>query len=156
MDMRANDPGWLRLKLETLAKAAGDEPFEMPFPPSGEKKRMPSIVSAFSQIIDFRVKQLHAFHDGPTPVLDAMFSLKEPKTGTDGTMSWTVDVLNPRTGDDFVLGLKEIALPAMEGYPAGVTRPYSMWLSGEYPRALDGCAKSSRSTCGSSTRRGSA
>jgi ribonucleoside-diphosphate reductase alpha chain len=102
---------------------------------------MPSIVSAFSQIVNFRVKQLGAFHDAPTPVLDAMFSLKEPKTGTDGTMSWTVDVLNPRTGDDFVLGLKEIALPAMEGYPAGVTRPYSMWLSGEYPRALDGLCK---------------
>src|SRR5206468_3195712 len=61
--------------------------------------------------------------------------LKEPKTGTDGTMSWTVDVLNPRTGDDFVLGLKEITLPD------GVTRPYSVWLSGEYPRALDGLCK---------------
>src|SRR6185436_10879461 len=33
MDMRANDPGWLKLKLETLAKAGGDEPFDMPFPP---------------------------------------------------------------------------------------------------------------------------
>jgi ribonucleoside-diphosphate reductase alpha chain len=141
MDMRANDPGWLKLKLETLAKAAGDDPFEMPFPPNGEKKRMPSLVSAFSQIVNYRVKTLGAFHDGATPVLDAMFSLKEPKTGTDGTMSWTVDVLNPRTGEDFVLGLKEIALPAMEGYPAGVTRPYSMWLSGEYPRALDGLCK---------------
>ena len=141
MDMRANDPGWLKLKLETLAKAAGDDPFDMAFPPHGAKKRMPSIVSAFSQIIEFRVKQLRVFHDGPCPVLDAMFSLKEPKTGTDGTMSWTVDVLNPRTGDDFVLGLKEIALPAMAGYPAGATRPYSMWLSGEYPRALDGLCK---------------
>ncbi len=141
MDMRANDPGWLKLKLETLTKAAGDEPFDMPFPPAGEKKRMPSVVSAFAQVIDFRVKQLKVFHDGPCPLLDAMFSLKEPKTGTDGTMSWTVDVLNPRTGDDFVLGLKEIALPAMEGYPAGVTRPYSMWLSGEYPRTLDGLCK---------------
>jgi ribonucleoside-diphosphate reductase alpha chain len=50
-------------------------------------------------------------------------------------MSWTVDVLNPRTGDDFVLGLKEITLPN------GMTRPYSMWLSGEYPRALDGLCK---------------
>jgi ribonucleoside-diphosphate reductase alpha chain len=68
-------------------------------------------------------------------VLDAMFALKEPKTGTDGTMSWTVDVLNPRTGDDFVLGLKEITLPD------GITRPYSVWLSGEYPRALDGLCK---------------
>ncbi len=141
MDMRANDPGWLRLKLETLAKTAGDESFDMAFPPTGEKRRVPSIVSAFSQIILHRTKELNVFHDGPCPLLDAMFSLKEPKTGTDGTMSWTVDVLNPRTGDDFVLGLKEIALPAMEGYPAGVTRPYSMWLSGEYPRALDGLCK---------------
>jgi ribonucleoside-diphosphate reductase alpha chain len=141
MDMRANDPGWLKLKLETLGKAAGDDPFDMPFPPHGEKKRMPSIVSAFAQVVTYRAKELKVFHDGPCPVLDAMFSLKEPKTGTDGTMSWTVDVFNPRTGDDFVLGLKEIALPAMEGYPAGLTRPYSMWLSGEYPRALDGLCK---------------
>ncbi len=140
MDMRAKDPGWLKLKLETLAKAGG-EAFDMAFPPAGEKKRMPSIVSAFAQVLLHRIKELKGFSDAPTPVLDAMFSLKEPKTGTDGTMSWTVDVLNPRTGDDFVLGLKEIALPAMEGYPSGVTRPYSMWLSGEYPKALDGLCK---------------
>jgi ribonucleoside-diphosphate reductase alpha chain len=50
-------------------------------------------------------------------------------------MSWTVDVKNPATGDDFVLGLKEITLPD------GLTRPYSMWLSGDYPRALDGLCK---------------
>ncbi|MGQ0511376.1 MAG: adenosylcobalamin-dependent ribonucleoside-diphosphate reductase [Betaproteobacteria bacterium] len=141
MDMRANDPGWLKLKLETLAKAAGDDAFDMPFPPSGEKKRMPSIVSAFAQLVRWRAEQLQAFREAETPVLDAMFSLKEPKTGTDGTMSWTVDVLNPRTQDDFVLGLKEITLPAMDGSPVGVTRPYSMWLAGEYPRALDGLCK---------------
>ena len=135
MDMRANDPGWLKLKLETLAKAGGDEPFDMPFPPHGEMRRMPSIVSAFAQVVRWRVEQLEGFHDGPTPVLDTMFSLKEPKTGTDGTMSWTVDVFNPRTGDDFVLGLKEITLPD------GITRPYSMWLSGEYPKVLDGLCK---------------
>ncbi len=135
MDMRANDPGWLKLKLETLAKAGGDGPFEMPFPPLGERRRMPSIVSAFAQLVRWRVEQLGGFRDAETPVLDAMFSLKEPKTGTGGTMSWTVDVLNPRTHDDFVLGLKEITLPD------GVTRPYSMWLSGEYPRALDGLCK---------------
>ena len=64
-----------------------------------------------------------------------MFSPKEPKTGTDGTLSWTVDVFNPATGEDFVLGLKEITLPD------GVTRPYSVWLSGNYPRALDGLTK---------------
>ena len=142
MDMRARDPAWLKLKLDSLAKAAGDEPFDMAFPPTGEKKRMPSIVSAFAQLVSYRVNELGNLQPGgATPVVDAMFSLKEPKTGTDGTMSWTVDVLNPRTGDDFVLGLKEIALPAMEGHPGGVTRPYSMWLSGEYPRALDGLCK---------------
>jgi ribonucleoside-diphosphate reductase alpha chain len=135
MDMRANDHGWLKLKLETLAKAGGDEPFEMPFPPHGERKLMPSVVSAFAQVVRWRVDQLGALAEGPSPVLDTMFSHKEPKTGTDGTMSWTVDVLNPRTGDDFVLGLKEITLPD------GVTRPYSMWLSGEYPRCFDGLCK---------------
>src|SRR5688572_7543135 len=144
MDMRANDSAWLKLKLDTLAKAAGDEPFEMPFPPRGEKKPVPSVVSAFAQIVRWRVEQLNlglseetfqlAPEEASSPVLDAMFALKEPKTGTDGTMSWTVDVLNPRTGDDFVLGLKEITLP--DG-----TRPYSVWLSGEYPRALDGLCK---------------
>jgi ribonucleoside-diphosphate reductase alpha chain len=145
MDMRANDSAWLKLKLDALAKAGGDEPFEMPFPPRGERKLMPSVVSAFAQVVRWRVEQLQAGlteeqfrlsgEEGSSPVLDAMFALKEPKTGTDGTMSWTVDVLNPRTGDDFVLGLKEITLPD------GITRPYSVWLSGEYPRALDGLCK---------------
>ena len=137
MDMRANDHGWLGLKLETLAKAGGDDAFDMPFPPHGERRRMPSVVSAFAQVVRWRCEQLGALdaEGAPTPVLDTMFSRKEPKTGTDGTMSWTVDVFNPRTGEDFVLGLKEITLPD------GMTRPYSMWLSGEYPRALDGLCK---------------
>ena len=145
MDMRANDHAWLKLKLDTLAKTRGDDAFEMPFPPRGEKKLMPSVVSAFAQIIRWRVDQLYAgmgdeqfklaSEAGSSPVMDAMFALKEPKTGTDGTISWTVDVLNPRTGDDFVLGLKEITLPD------GASRPYSVWLSGEYPRPLDGLCK---------------
>jgi ribonucleoside-diphosphate reductase alpha chain len=33
MDMRAKDLGWLRLKLDALAKAGGDA-FDMPFPPA--------------------------------------------------------------------------------------------------------------------------
>ena len=40
----------------------------------------------------------HDFAASVTPVLDSMFDLEEPKTGTDGTMSWTVDVHNSRTG----------------------------------------------------------
>ncbi len=145
MDMRANDREWLKLKLDTLAKTRGDDAFEMPFPPRGEKKLMPSVVSAFAQIIRWRVDQLYggmadenfklAAEAGSSPVMEALFALKEPKTGADGTISWTVDVFNPRTNDDFVLGLKEITLPD------GHSRPYSVWLSGEYPRALDGLCK---------------
>ena len=136
MDMRANDPAWLRVKLETLAKTSGDDAFAMPFPPHGEKKLMPSLCSAVAQLVRWRCEELRALPDEKQgPVLDTLFSLKEPKTGADGTMSWTVDVLNPAGKDDFVLGLKEITLPD------GVTRPYSMWLSGEYPRALDGLCK---------------
>ena len=135
MDMRANDRAWLAMKLDALAKTPGDS-FEMPMPPHGERKRVPSVVSAMAQVIRWRVEQLGALkEEGPTPVKDALFSAKEPKTGTDGTLSWTVDVSNPATGEDFVLGLKEITLPD------GVTRPYSMWLSGNYPRALDGLCK---------------
>jgi ribonucleoside-diphosphate reductase alpha chain len=94
------------------------------------------VVSAMAQIIRWRCEQLGAFqHEGPTPVKDALFSTKEPKTGTDGTLSWTVDIVNPAANEEFVLGLKEITLPD------GVTRPYSVWLSGNYPRALDGLTK---------------
>jgi ribonucleoside-diphosphate reductase alpha chain len=135
MDMRAKDHAWLEMKLEALSKTPGDS-FEMPMPPHGERKRVPSVVSAMAQVIAWRCDQLGAFrHEGPTPVKDALFSAKEPKTGTDGTLSWTVDINNPSTGEEFVLGLKEITLPD------GVTRPYSMWLSGNYPRALDGLSK---------------
>src|SRR5262245_3480145 len=132
MDMRASDPAWLRLKLDTLAKTASDDAFDMPFPPHGELKRMPSICAAVAHLVRWQCEEMRALPDETHgPVLDAMFSLKEPKTGADGTMSWTVDVLNPGTRDDFVLGLKEITLPG------GVTRPYSMWLSGEDPGRLD-------------------
>jgi ribonucleoside-diphosphate reductase alpha chain len=152
MDMRANDRAWLALKLDVLAKTSGDESFEMSFPPHGERRLVPSVVAGVAQVIRWRCDRLDAIDESrgpdllspdgrPHPVLDAMFSVQEPKTGTDGTLSWTVDIVNPATGEDFVLGLKEITLPGNDGFPVGVTRPYSMWLSGYYPRALDGLAR---------------
>jgi len=140
MDMRVNDKAFLKLKLDALARTVGEESFDMPFPPVGEKKLMPGVVAAFAQVVRYRCEKLGALdlnEDGSdaTPVLDAMFSRDEPKTGTDGTLSWTVDITNPASGEEFVLGLKEITLPD------GLTRPYSMWLSGHYPRALDGLTK---------------
>ncbi|HEX8963856.1 MAG TPA: ribonucleoside-diphosphate reductase, adenosylcobalamin-dependent, partial [Rhodocyclaceae bacterium] len=136
MDMRANDTAWLKLKLDALASTVGEEPFEIPMPPHGERRIVPGAVSAMAQVVRWRCEQLGVFEgDGATPVLDAMFSRDEPKTGTDGTLSWTVDIVNPSSREEFVLGLKEITLPD------GVTRPYSAWLSGNYPRALDGLTK---------------
>ena len=136
MDMRADDRAWLKMKLDVLANTVGDDSFDMRFPPHGEKRKVPGVVSAMAQVVRFRCEHLKAF-DSPsrTPVLDHMFSVDEPRTGTDGTLSWTVDVVNPASGDEFVLGLKEVQLPD------GTTRPYSIWLSGHYPRALDGLTR---------------
>ncbi|HWQ39624.1 MAG TPA: adenosylcobalamin-dependent ribonucleoside-diphosphate reductase [Burkholderiales bacterium] len=137
MDMRARDKAWLRMKLAILSKTAGDDAFDCPMPPDGKPQRVPSVVAAFARIVSWRVEQLGALAapDERSPVLDALFAKKEPKTGTDGTMSWSVDVLNPNSGDDFVLILKELVLPS------GQRRPYSIWMAGTYPRALDGLCK---------------
>ena len=137
MDLRSNDRGWLKAKLESLMKASCDDGFLLPLPPDGEPFRVPSLVAGFARLVHYRCTELGAFQQaGETPVLDALMSPKEPKTGPDGTLSWTVDLLNPATGDDFVMGLKELVLPN------GQRRPYSVWLSGEYPNVLDGLCKS--------------
>ncbi len=138
MDMRTDDRAWLDMKLSALQKAVGDDGFEMAMPPDGRKVRVPSLVSGFAMLIRFRCNELGAFSgegSGRTPVVDALMGPKEPKAGPDGTLSWTVDVMNHATGDDFVLFLKELVMPD------GQRRPYSMWLSGEYPRVLDGLCK---------------
>jgi ribonucleoside-diphosphate reductase alpha chain len=134
MDMRAQDKAWLRMKFEMLTRLAGDDAFDCVMPPDGSVVRVPSVVAAFARIVRFRVDELGALDDdgSKSPVLDTLFAQKEPKTGTDGTMSWTVDVHNPISGDDFLLILKELELPG------GRRRPYAVWLAGSYPRALDG------------------
>ncbi len=136
MDMRAQDAKWLRVKLDMLARAGGDA-FECAMPPEGKPERVPSMVAAFARIVRYRIDQLGALAEsvGNSPVLDSLFAKKEPKTGPDGTMSWTADVYNPSSGDDFVLMLKELVLPN------GQRRPYSVWMAGVYPRALDGLCK---------------
>lgn len=137
MDMRARDRRWLDLKLETLERAQSDDGFDLPVPPNGGVIRVASLVSGFAKLVRHRCNELGAFSvDGEqSPLREALIGPKEPKTGTDGTLSWTVDVSNANTGDDFVLFLKELTMPD------GQRRPYSMWLSGTYPRVLDGLCK---------------
>ena len=143
MDLRANDPAWLQLKLDTLATVAEERSFEMPFPPDGERRLFPGVVAATAAVIRWRCEQLKALprlgKAGPTPVMDAMFSIEEPRTGTSGTLAWSVDIHNPGTGESFTATLKEITLPSCDG--AAVTRPCALGLSGNYPRALDGLAR---------------
>jgi ribonucleoside-diphosphate reductase alpha chain len=142
MDMRAKDTVWLRTKLDMLARTAGDDALDCAMPPDGKIERCPSIVAAFARVVRWRIDQLDTQGGvrpegkaSDSPVFDALFAKKEPKTGTDGTMSWTADVYNASSGDDFVLMLKELVLPG------GQRRPYSIWLAGSYPRALDGLCK---------------
>jgi ribonucleoside-diphosphate reductase alpha chain len=142
MDMRSEDRAWLKLKLDALAKVRDEQGFSIPLPPSGERIWQSGVVAAFSTIVRWRCEQLGVFRDigeqllpMPTPMMNALFSKKEPKAGPLGTMSWTVDVVNANTADDFVLGVKELQLPD------GSRRPYSIWLAGEYPKALDGLCK---------------
>ena len=140
MDMRANDAQWLKLKLDALATVAEERAFEMPFPPHGEKRLFPGVVAATAAVIRWRCEQLGALAEGgPTPVLDAMFSRDEPRTGADGTLAWAVDVDNPATGEAFTLTLKEVSLPGPDG--TRVSRPCAIGFSGNYPRALDGLAR---------------
>jgi len=144
MDMRSEDRAWLKMKLDALGRARDEQGFALAMPPTGERVWQPGVVAAFANIVRLRCEQLGTFADSevqgelmrrPTPVVDALFSRKEPKAGPLGTMSWTVDIENQNTGDDFVLGVKELQLPD------GSRRPYSIWLAGEYPKVLDGLCK---------------
>ncbi|EQD46540.1 ribonucleoside-diphosphate reductase, adenosylcobalamin-dependent, partial [mine drainage metagenome] len=136
MDMRSMDRAWLKKKLESLAKCPGQS-FVMAMP-DGINVRVPSEVAAFARLVLWRCNELNAFADegGAMPLIEALMSKREPKTTTEGTLSWTVDVANVGTGDDFVLFLKEATLPN------GQRRPFSIWLAGDYPRSLDGLCKS--------------
>ena len=143
MDLRTNDTAWLQLKLDALATVAEERSFDMPFPPHGEPRRFPGVVAATAAVIRWRCEQLGLWQQGSapqaTPVLDAMFSRDEPRTGTSGTLAWAVDIDNPASGEAFTLTLKEVSLPGPDGLPT--TRPCAMGLSGNYPRALDGLAR---------------
>jgi ribonucleoside-diphosphate reductase alpha chain len=149
MDMRSNDRAFLMAKLDSLERSKGDDGCVYPIPPDGREVRVPSLVSLFAKLVKHCIEELEAYpprssegHTGQTdligtamtPMMDALMSRREPKT-SDGTMAWCVDVRNHGTGDDFVLMVKELVMPD------GQRRPFSVWMSGEYPRVFDGLCK---------------
>jgi ribonucleoside-diphosphate reductase alpha chain len=142
MDLRANDAAWLQLKLDALATVAEERPFEMPFPPHGERRPFPGVVAATAAVIRWRCEQLGALPPAAgraTPVIDALFARDEPHTDPSGTLAWAVDIDNPASGETFTVTLKEVTLPGPDGQ--AVTRPCALALAGNYPRALDGLAR---------------
>jgi ribonucleoside-diphosphate reductase alpha chain len=150
MDMRSDDRSFLMAKLDSLSRSPGDDGFLLQMPPDGREVAVPSLVSGVATLIRYCLEELE---DNPpsvdegelgpvdlmgrsmTPMMDALMSAKEPKTDADGTMSWSVDVRNHATGDDFVLFVKEVVMPD------GQRRPLSVWMSGHYPRVFDGFCK---------------
>jgi len=142
MDMRSDDAAWLQLKLDALATVAEERPFEMPFPPHGERRLFPGVVAATAALIRWRCEKIGTLPPtpgAPAPMVDALISRDEPHTDPSGTLAWAVDVDNPATGEAFTVTLKEVTLPGPDG--GSVTRPCAMALSGNYPRALDGLAR---------------
>lgn len=136
MDMRSNDRAWLQMKLDALMMTKGHPIVVEALPGNLRQVPFSSPTAALMHVVKKRCEELGAFEgERPTPVLDALMSKKEPKTGPTGTMSWSVDIRNPSTGDDVVLMLKEMVLPT------GERRPFSVWMAGDYPRDFDGLCK---------------
>jgi ribonucleoside-diphosphate reductase alpha chain len=136
-DMRTYDRQWLKLKLDALKKCNG-QAFDMPMPPTGDIRRVNSPVSAMATLIDYhahKIGWLEGQCDDGSKMVDAMMFLKEPKSSTLGTLSWTVDIDNASTGDNFAMFVKELEMPD------GSRRPYSVWIAGNYPKAMDGLCK---------------
>jgi ribonucleoside-diphosphate reductase alpha chain len=133
-DMRSYDRGWVQLKLDALAKCDG-EPVDVALPPTGEKLTAPSVAAAFSRVVGYHLHKVGWLPGDEGDLISAMMFRKEPKTGTNGTLSWTVDIKNPATGDDFAMFVKELEMPD------GTRRPYSVWLAGRYPKNFDGLCK---------------
>lgn len=63
MDMRSNDHGWLKAKLDSLMKARGDDGFELVMPPEGERFRVPSLVAGFAKLLHDRCAELGVFEE---------------------------------------------------------------------------------------------
>lgn len=136
VDMRTDDGAWLAMKLDSLLDTEGDDGFEMTDPATGQVVMMPSLAAGFASLVKHRLSEIGALEgNGTSPMVDALLSRREPKTGPVGAMGWGADISNPVTGDNFHMHTKELVLPN------GQIRPYSVWLSGKYPKVLDGLTK---------------
>jgi len=139
MDARSRDRGWLKAKLEAIAKVEGTA-FDMAMP-DGTLVRMPSEVAAFARLVLWQCEKLGTFTEAnlakDTSLMDALMSNRRPKTTPDGGIAWYCDVHNPNTGDKFKVFVPELDLGN------GRKRPYEVWFDGVFPlQSFRGLAKS--------------
>ena len=132
-DMRTQDRAWLSLKLEALESVIGSLSIDQPL--GSDRLLASSNSAAVARIVKYRLNQLgvHALEEEePTPLVDALLPVRA--AGHEGTLSWTADIKNPQTGDDFTVFLPEVETSN------GTHRPVAVRLSGRYPCDLDGLA----------------
>lgn len=133
LDMHTTDAGWVMNKLRSLSKVNGGDPIKVRTL-DGERSA-PSALAAIGVVVFDHYRRLGlepALESGP--VLDARICKREPKTA-DGGAARAFDVVNPATGDDFTMFVKEVEI---EGFGRW---PLSVWFAGHYPRSWDGIAK---------------
>jgi ribonucleoside-diphosphate reductase alpha chain len=132
-DMRTQDRAWLSMKLEALQAVTGSNAIDLPL---GSSRLLASSNSAaVARIVQYRLTQLGVDILEPgeaTPLVDALLPVRD--VGHEGTLSWTADIKNSQTGDDFTVFLPEVETSD------GIHRPVAVRLSGRYPRDLDGLA----------------
>ena len=104
MDMRCQDRAWVQAKLDMLSRTFDDKEHLLDLVTSrcgvgivGRTGKSGGIPCGATR------RALEPAAGEPSPIMDAMFARKEPKTGPDGTMSWSVDVQNPATDDNFAI-----------------------------------------------------
>ena len=136
--MRAQDRAWLKLKLDSLAKTPG-APFTRGDAAGRARRCRCRATSAPSP----RWSSTAARRSASSTARRARrrwstrcSRARSRSRASTGRCRWTVDILNPATGDDFAMFVKECVLPD------GSKRPFSVWLSGAYPLEFNGLTKS--------------
>lgn len=132
LDLQQEMLGNVQEKLNMLAGVAGNS-FRMGFPYTDEKQMMKGQVSAIAKLLLYR----GGFMMTDTP---------EARQQHKGDI-WSVDVLNPYSQKIFTIKISEPMVDVRK-------RPFSIWLSGDYPEILDGlCALLSADMAGADLSR---
>ena len=88
VDMRTQDGAWLAMKLESLLNTQGNDGFEMKDPKTMRLVRMPSLAAGFASLVKHRLTEIGALAEieSTSPMMQALFSRREPKTGPSGAL----------------------------------------------------------------------